>query len=344
MELICRAPSYLEEEKEQLLLANHINIEYKAKLSPLYILEANDIDSVKNLKIFESVSISPIFKLADITLNPSISNKTLIKRMNAVGWGIKVGVIDSGILPEIINTIYSKDFTPYGNKIINNHGTHVAKIIEYFAPGAQICSFKVAHHGHDITGGAVIQALDDAIDQQVDIINMSLGACQECKGDCSFCNYVNLVSDQGIVVVAAAGNSGRKKGNTIDCPGAAEQAITVGSLKDQNNLDESSGKGIPGFNKPNLLAPGYVNVTMRYKSGITRESNSGTSFAAPVVSGILSALFSKYPDRGYIITKMYETCKSISLPRHHQGFGKINLPKLLEVVSNDETISDTSKG
>lgn len=343
LELLCCADSELSPYQEQILTKNHINIIHKAKLSPIYIIETENIETVKDTGLFANVELSPKLSLADVTLFPHISNKPLKKKVKAVGWGIKVAVIDSGVMPDIIKVCYSKDFTPYGNQIINNHGTHVAKIIEYFAPGAQIMSFKVAHQGKDITAGSLIAALDDAMNQKADIINMSLGSVRNCKGACTLCNYVDLVKDEGFTVVAAAGNSGKKLGNTIECPGAAEKAITVGSVNGQNKLDQGSGKGVPGFNKPNLLAPGYVKVTMRYKEGVKIEPNSGTSFAAPVVTGILASMFSRYSEREYLITKVYETCKSLSLPKHYEGFGLINLPKLTEVVMNDEKISNSTK-
>ncbi|MGG1550918.1 S8 family peptidase [Paenibacillus ferrarius] len=339
MQLLCEHNAVLSVNDEKILRDLNVTIIHKAKLSPIYIIEAEKIEIVKNTGIFKSIQESGSYRLAnEVAMTPLLSNKLLIKK-GCVGWGgIKVAVLDSGIRPNNVNLTYSKDFTPYGF-ILNNHGTIVAKIISYYSPGCQILSMKIAHEGNDITGGAIIQALDDAIEQNVDIINMSLGGTKDCRSEnCKVCDYVNKVVDAGFTVVAASGNSGTKTGYSIDCPGAAEKVITVGSVINDLQLAAASGKGVPGFNKPNLVAPGQVSALIKQGKFNTLEIKEGTSFATPVVTGILASLFSVYEQRDKIITNMYNSCKNLGLNSYEQGFGFINLEELMEVCENDSTI------
>ncbi|WP_179878625.1 S8 family peptidase [Bacillus cereus] len=258
---------------------------------------------------------------------------------------MKVAIVDSGVRSEHcvkLNKQDSKDFTGYGNVIMQDHGTFVAKIINYYAPGAQIVSMKVAHEGEDILEGTIIEALDYCIEKEVDIINLSLenGSKQECKGDCTLCDYIDaVVNETGTVVVTVSGNFGYLEGNTVGCPGRAEKAITVGAVNRESKLSESSGRGVPGFLKPNILAPGHVRILMENKL----ENVSGTSFAAPIITGILTSLIPTY-GKDESITKIYATCTDLGYSKHEQGFGLLNIHKLLEVFDDEQAVLNSGAG
>jgi len=345
MRFICERIEKISEQDEQFLNALNIIIIHKTKLAPIYIIEASDISIINKSNFFDSVEISPTYTLADdVTMTPDIKSSTLIKKA-CVGWGsIRVAVFDSGVRPDNANLVFSHDYTPYGF-IMSNHGTIVAKIINNYSPAAQIYSMKIAHEGNDIDGSNILIAFDKALELEVDIINMSLGREHDCRNTpCKVCNYVNYIVEEGITVVAASGNSGKKDGYSIDCPANVEKAITVGSVVRNMELARSSGKGVPGFNKPNIVAPGHVSTTVKVGKNTVIEREDGTSFAAPVISGVLASLFSVFKERDIIITNMYNNCEDLGLQSYEQGFGYINVEKLLEVCENDATISRKSSG
>ncbi|RNB79037.1 S8 family peptidase [Brevibacillus panacihumi] len=344
MHLICSCQHFLKEENVQ-LIQNVARLIHKAKLAPVYIIEADSPKQIRQLNLFDEVREASTFFVADdARLYPPVSNDALFRKLNAVGWGgMKVAVLDTGVRPEQVSVSFSKDFTGYGNIIVHNHGTRVAKIINHFSPRAFIESYKIGHHGNDIKEGFIFMALDEVMEHEVDLVNLSISFQRHCKGSCELCNYINAFVDAtGSTVVVAAGNDGQYSFSTIGCPGAAEKVITVGAVDPSKMLADFSSIGEPGFDKPNILAPGYVDITMRFTSGFAIESDTGTSYAAPVITGILSSLFSIYPDRAQIITKMYETCESIGMPRHEQGFGLLDLDRLVEVCLNDDAISRAS--
>jgi minor extracellular serine protease Vpr len=163
---------------------------------------------------------------------------------------VKIGVIDTGINlnhPDFFNqdktSRFLKGYDFVDNDTVpqdtNGHGTQVTGIIaadgqlKGIAPMAEIFSYRVSSDGESVPSNLIIKAINQAVEDRVDIINISLGVnMTHNKID----NAVNYAINQGIVVVAAAGNSGPDK-STIGSPARNPNAITVGAT--YNNRDSS---------------------------------------------------------------------------------------------------------
>ena len=172
------------------------------------------------------------------------------KQLGYTGNGIKIGIIDTGINlehPDFFNpdetSKFLKGYDFVDNDTIprdtNGHGTQVAGIIgangqlNGIAPGAEIFSYRVSSDGESVPSDLIIKAINQAVEDKVDIINISLGVnMTHNKIDMAVNNAIN----QGIVVVAAAGNSGPEP-STIGSPASNPNAITVGAT--YNNRDSS---------------------------------------------------------------------------------------------------------
>ncbi|MDC0171905.1 S8 family serine peptidase [Candidatus Nitrosopelagicus sp.] len=172
------------------------------------------------------------------------------KQLGFTGNGIKIGVIDTGINlshPDFFNqdgtSRFLKGYDFVDNDTIpqdtNGHGTQVTGIIaadgqlKGIAPMAEIFSYRVSSDGESVPSNLIIKAINQAVEDKVDIINISLGVnMTHNKID----EAVNNAINQGIVVVAAAGNSGPDK-STIGSPARNPNAITVGAT--YNNQDSS---------------------------------------------------------------------------------------------------------
>jgi len=169
------------------------------------------------------------------------------------------------------------------------------------APEADILALKI-----DMSFVAIKAAISYAITQDVDVINMSLGAYAESftdgfnesqSGSSSIATYLNSVCNNaynaGIIVVAAAGNEATSKKSY---PACNNHVIGVGALA-KNKANELA--AFTNFNTSttqadeknvDILAPGFV-----YAAGITGKSSSshsqnwaatqGTSFSSPIVAG-----------------------------------------------------------
>ena len=171
------------------------------------------------------------------------------KNLGYDGTGIVIGVIDTGVdhtHPDLLGlgndgkVIKSYNFFDSNEAIdTNGHGTEVAGIIaadgslQGIAPKAKIISYKVSDDGESVSSDLIIKAIEQAIEDEVDIINISLGVN---RTNPKIDSAVDKAVDQGILVVAAAGNDGPGL-KTIGSPGLNSKAITVGAT--YNNLTSS---------------------------------------------------------------------------------------------------------
>jgi serine protease AprX len=148
------------------------------------------------------------------------------------------------------------------------------------------------------------------------VVNISLGGDYPTTG--KFTALDELVEDavsRGIVIVAAAGNSGR---NIIIPPASAPSAITVGGLQDQNHLDpryrrlywSSYGRSINGVRKPDIIAPAiWLAAPMLPK---TRVHN--TALYLWRLSRASDAQLSKLVKSSYAQTRLGKKIVSLPLP------------------------------
>lgn len=169
------------------------------------------------------------------------------------GKGVKVGVIDTGIdytHPDLRmnygggHDVVDGDRDPMETRPTEGeatlHGTHVAGIIAAngkirgVAPDATIIAYRALGPGGSGTTEQVIAAIEQAMKDQVDILNLSLG--NNVNGpDLPISLALNKAVEQGITAVTSSGNSGPKHW-TVGSPGTASQAISVGASTPALNI------------------------------------------------------------------------------------------------------------
>lgn len=260
------------------------------------------------------------------------------------GEGIKIAVIDSGcdINHESLknNIIGVRNFTDEDGKKQNivtdrvGHGTHVVGTIVAngdddtifgVAPKAGIYVLKAI----DKTGSGklswVVNAIYYAINQNVDIISMSLGMPQSTE---RLEKAIKEAVNSGISVVCAAGNEGDGNANDFEYsyPAAYEEVISVGAVDK---------KSIPAnFSNANLnidvVAPG-VDILSTYPNN-QFAILSGTSMATPHVSGSLALLknwsreeFKRDLNETEIYAQLIKHTKLLQYSRAVQGNGLVYL-------------------
>jgi len=217
------------------------------------------------------------------------------------GDPIKVAIVDTGIdvkHPDLkdnlkggVSTIgYT---TSYNDD--NGHGTHVAGIVAALnndigvvgvAPEANLYAVKVLDRRGSGYLSDVIEGLDWAVANGMQVVNMSLGTSAYNK---SFEDAVKKVNAAGITQVAAAGNSGPGD-NTVTYPAKFTEVIAVSATDKFDTIASWSSRG-PEID---LAAPG-VSIYSTYK-GSTYKTLSGTSMAAPHVAGV-AALVLTVPEK-----------------------------------------------
>ena len=320
--------NYVDDLLEELVIVKAESREIVEKSK--FVLEVQDI---RKGKLLDIPDIHPRLQMKPF---PAISIEPL-EKLGLYGLGVKVAVIDSGYDSELNHYVeevenFTDDVTAEAKV---SHGPMVMSLIKNYAYAAKIYSAKVAIND-DIDEEHVFRALKWVRSiEGLKIINMSLGFERECSGNCSLSKVTNKMRELGYIIVAAVGNTGEECGQ-VHCPACAEGVISVGALNQTGDKVASfSCSGHINSSKPNLVAPGHGASTY----GGLSYPYYGTSFAAPIVSGIFTALFNEI-DVSKLDEYIYESCDKLNKEKiSKQGAGKLNLPKLLEVVGNAKSNS-----
>lgn len=269
------------------------------------------------------------------------------------GRGVGVAVMDSGIylhtdLADRVCAFFdvlNERQEPYDD---NGHGTHIAGIIggdgrdskgQYcgMAPGCHIIGVKIL----DAKGNGSIPnlikgtqwVLENKIKYGIRIVNISIGMFPRVGAQLKneIIQSVEQLWDEGIVVVAAAGNNGPRPG-TITYPGISRKVITVGTIQEMQVQKSYSGRGPTPFciMKPEVIAPGFQVISCRNeKQGYCKKS--GTSMATPVVAGAICCLLEKEPylTPAQVKMRLHDTSVDLGYPKNVQGWGRLWMPGLL---------------
>ena len=244
-----------------------------------------------------------------------------------------IAIVDSGVDPSRAadfgaRIVQSVDFTgerrPFTDLL--GHGTLVAGIAagaapqaRGAAPSAPIISLRVVHSDSTSTVADVLQAADwidaNRVRYGIGVANFSLASAFP---DYAAADPIDAAVERlwldGVVVVAAAGNNG--PGRMFYAPADDPLVITVGASDIADTVDRSDDGAAPwtsygatpeGFAKPEVGAPGRWMIgplanrsvfASAFASHVVAPGYlwlSGTSFAAPVVSGIAAELLALHP-------------------------------------------------
>lgn len=270
------------------------------------------------------------------------------------GKGIGIAFLDTGIFPHedfdsrilaFRDFINGREF-PYDN---NGHGTHTAGIAagsgrcsggryRGVAPGASLISLKVLDQYGNGRREDVIRAVDWVLKNKeryhIRIVNISVGTTENnALIQRSLIQAVERAWDEGLVVVAAAGNLGPRPGS-ITAPGSSRKVITVGSSDMITSAFPISGRG-PTRDcvcKPDLVAPGQ-NIISCANRPFRYTSKSGTSMSTPRISGAAALLLEKYPFLTNVGVKeaLLRTSRDLGLTRNQQGHGLFSIKDFLAI-------------
>ncbi|MCE7009716.1 S8 family serine peptidase [Kibdelosporangium philippinense] len=283
------------------------------------------------------------------------------------GEGVKVAVLDTGVdqtHPDLATReIGEKNFSDSPDAVDRvGHGTHVASTIagtgakangkyKGVAYGANILDGKVLSDGGYGYDSWIIGGMQWAVDQGAKIVNLSLGGADTPDIDPIEEAVNTLSAKHGTLFVIAAGNSG-PGGETIDSPGSADAALTVGAIDRDESIAQFSSRG-PRIGdagiKPDVTAPGVgiaaakaANARIGAPVADGYISISGTSMATPHVAGAAALLAQVHPDWSgeQIKSTLAASAKpNASLNAFQQGSGRVDVAK---AITQAVTTSPTS--
>ncbi|KIL46699.1 methionine adenosyltransferase [Jeotgalibacillus alimentarius] len=259
------------------------------------------------------------------------------------GHGVKIGIIDSGIAAHNdLRIAGGASFVSYTTSYRddNGHGTHVTGIasaldnqigIKGIASGADIYALKAFDHTGTGTLSSMIAALDWAVKNEMDIVNMSLGS----EYDSSAARRaIEQAEAEGVLMIASSGNNGQKSGHKVSYPAAYPETIAVGAVDRNRNYASFSSVGTA----VDLVAPGTDIGSTYLNERYVRMS--GTSMAAPYVTGAAALLMEKYPaaDSQWIKEQLLEAAVDLGSPGRdiYYGEGLLQLQMLTGLTAPDQ--------
>ncbi|RMG90469.1 MAG: hypothetical protein D6706_19410, partial [Chloroflexi bacterium] len=216
------------------------------------------------------------------------------------------------------------------DEFAGGHGTEIAGIIAAgvdnvqgiagIAPKVKILNLRAGTASGYLEEDDVIQAMLYAYAMGAKVINMSFG---DLKISTLFKDVVHFLWQQGVTFVAAAGNEGQPQ---VYFPAALKETIAVGSSDQDDRLTGFSnfGYGI------DLIAPGAAIISTA--PGNQYRTVSGTSFSAPMVSGVCALLLSannRLTNENLRAVLRQSAEKPLPNPQWQVGAGRLNAGKAL---------------
>ena len=202
------------------------------------------------------------------------------------GKNVRIAVLDTGADYNLLSVKSGYDFVNEDSDAFddNGHGTFVSQILklpnsDLPLPSSEIYAVKVLDENGQGFVSDVIEGINWAMNNDIDIISMSFGG----DGDSSFLKeIINEAYNQGLLLVGAAGNDNRP---IILFPAAYDNVVSVGSIN--KNLERSSFSNYG--DKLDFVAPGENFVVT---DGISLSVVRGTSFTVPHVGAVAAAYLS----------------------------------------------------
>ena len=238
----------------------------------------------------------------------------------ARGQGIGVAVLDTGIAPDSpLAVAERRDFTGEHAPGVgpSGHAAQMAETILAIAPEAPLFDGKIFPSEGRLRRRFIADALEHlvAIAPQFRIVNMSLwipagwGPLRCRPGHrCAACEAVNAATEAGLLVVAAAGNTGEE----VECPGAAEGALTV----------------VASITSAQQAA---------HDAGAEYGERTGTSFSAALVSGCAAVTWSSRPEAtaAEVRRALIASAQPLpNVPRERQGAGVVHAGRAVALLAS----------
>jgi len=299
------------------------------------------------------------------------------------GSGVELCIVDTGIdvsHPDLrdIDLVSWNDFvsgieSPYDDE---GHGTAMAGIIVAeggltgVSPGVSLMVAKAIGSDGSGTDSVIAEAVDWCVDEGAEVISLSLGGAQGIGSglfttDALEQSVEDAIQD-GVFVVAAAGNDGDDDDGDVESPGSVEDVICVGGITRTGATWSGSSQGdndgrlwpnpiLPRQDpdkKPELVAPGHevpVLMASGVGNGVWWGWSSGTSAATAWVSGSIAILLQAHPElqRGGAQggEDAIEEVKSVIMENSqmkegqdghddHYGYGLLSVKSLIDSFGN----------
>lgn len=271
-----------------------------------------------------TTSVVTILTMLMIIVNGCDSDKDLTKNLtnypngyvtsssttssNILREKVKVALIDSGVDKSFLKSGVSIEHISFieeelGTDILG-HGTAIAGIwygnekIAGTASFIELIDIKVIDQYGNAEIGDVIEGIEYAIDQNVDVINMSFGFD---KDNNELREAITKAIEANIIVVAAAGNTAS---NQSQYPAQYPEVLSISAIDEDLELYIYASTGKVDFVAPGVKIP-IVNVVYN------QNEVDGTSFATAYVTAVVSHFISLNMKKEEVLEELYKNSYEI---------------------------------
>ena len=304
------------------------------------------------------------------TRNIQMLNGDSLHQMGYQGEGMYIAVLDGGFtnvdkIPffdslrhyQSLDLFY--DFTTSDREVFESstHGTSVLSTMAANSPGVLVGTAPRARYvclkteevrgEHRMEEYNWVAALEYADSLGVDVVNSSLGyyafsdhqmdyTPDQLDGKTSPASRAaTMAFDRGMIIVVSAGNEGDSRWRYIDIPADSPKALAIAAVMNDGRKAGFSSFGYDSIAviKPDLAAPG-VNIPVPNAFRSRLSAASGTSLAAPIMTGLITCLWQAFPDlpNTEIVAALKASGHQADQPDRALGYGIPNFMKAYRIL------------
>jgi serine protease AprX len=349
--------------------------------APKKFIPLAEINNISNQKT--TATQSNVFNYGQSQNQIYMLNGECLHNQGYNGTGMQIGIIDNGFLDSktasVLDTLWhnhqviaSHDFLNDDSLVYNEggHGTEVLSCIAANTSGlmmgsAPYAKFYLLRSEIDSTEKILeeyqwVSAIEYADSAGADVINSSLGyttfddptqshTWADLNGRTSVASIsATMAARRGMIVCVAAGNEGGSTWQKISVPADADSILAVGAVDAGGAYANfsSTGNTADGRIKPDVMAQGENATIFDISAGMVTVG-SGTSFASPIMAGMVTCLWQGNPTKTNmeVIKAIKESATQYTHPDSLLGYGIPNFcvaDQILKGTYGIKSITTTS--
>ncbi|MCB0593401.1 MAG: S8 family serine peptidase [Lewinellaceae bacterium] len=303
-------------------------------------------------------------------------NGDSLHQMGYTGEGIWLAVLDGGFigvgespffdsLQAAGRLLLARDFvdgdldvfesSTHGTRVLSTMGANVPGVMVGTAPGATYACIKTedTRGEYRIEECHWVAGLEYADSLGADVVNSSLGYTtfndrqmnyqfKDLDGKTSVASQAaDIAFGKGMIVVNSAGNEGNSSWKHIGAPADARLALSVGAIDFSGERASFSSLGPTADEriKPDVAAPGAW-VTVADPFAFQVSIGSGTSFASPILAGLVACLWEAFPEKSNaeIVDAIKKSASRAGSPDVELGYGIPNFGKAYRLLMDEMAV------